>query len=68
LTDAVVEECQHLQAGQLDPQVQVFLRIVASVLDVIAQYRVAPATRFVCVLEPSIENGAIGTLAQQVGL
>ena len=51
MTDAVVEECQRLKAGQLDLQVQVFIRIVASVLEVIAQYRVAPATRLVCILE-----------------
>lgn len=63
-----MEEFQRLKGGQPDPQVQVFLRTVRSVPDVVAQFRTAGATRLVFVLEPPIADGAIRQLAQQAGL
>lgn len=66
-TDAV-EEFQRLKVGQPDPQVQLFLRTIRSVPEVVAQYHAAGATRLVFVLEPPIAAGAIRKLARQAGL
>jgi alkanesulfonate monooxygenase SsuD/methylene tetrahydromethanopterin reductase-like flavin-dependent oxidoreductase (luciferase family) len=63
-----VEDFTRLSAGQPDPQVQVFVRGVPSVAEIVARFREAGATRLVFVLVPPIEPGAIERLARQAGL
>lgn len=62
------EEFRRLMGGQSDPQVQVFLRHVKSVPEVVNQFREAGVMRLVFVLVSLIERGTIHKLAREAGL
>ena len=58
----------HLSADQPNPQVRVFLRRLASVLETVARFREAGATRLVFVMEPPTAPGATARMARAAGL